>query len=63
MSEENKYPCAECEEDEQHCNRQRKYLRCTAWRKWFRAKWAEIREMFDFNVSKGHNEKEGDLNE
>lgn len=65
MSKENKieYPCTDCEEDENDCNRQSKYLRCYKWRSWFHLRWEEIRKLFGFNVSERHNEKGSDLNE
>ena len=53
------YPCTKCK-GEAECNRQRKYLRCYAWREWFRQEWSEIQKFFARNVSDGHIEKGDD---
>lgn len=60
MSEENKYPCTDCEEDENDCNRQRKYLKCDAWRNWFRQQWKQIQNFFARDVSNRHEQKGDD---
>lgn len=43
--EENKYPCAECD-NEQKCKHSPKYLTCSEWRLWFHREWRKIREFF-----------------
>jgi hypothetical protein len=60
MKIENEYPCERCKSNEDDCNRQRKYLRCYAWREWFRSEWNQIRNFFGKDVSERHNEKGGD---
>lgn len=62
MSEENRieYPCTECETEEKVCNRQRKYLKCEAWREWFRQQWERIQKIFARDVSNRHEQKGGD---
>ena len=60
MKIENEYPCAKCESNEDDCNRQRKWLRCKAWREWFHQQWEQIQKKFAKVVSDGHIEKGGD---
>lgn len=45
MNEENKSPCADCEE-EIDCLHYSKYKTCEAWRTWFHEQWQKIRKLF-----------------
>ncbi len=40
-----KNPCGDCKKEEM-CHRNGRYRDCRAWRKWFSAKWREIRKKF-----------------
>lgn len=61
MSKE-KYPCTNCEMNEDECDEREIYLKCGAWRRWFREQWEQIRKIFARDVSNRHDEK-GDDNE
>lgn len=62
MSEENKFPCTDCE-DAAKCKRSAKYLYCYKWREWFSEEWEQIQKIFGKDVSNRHKKKGSDLNE